>query len=159
MSRLLTMIKVLLGSLMLTAVGINLANIVGRYAFSRPIFWAEEGMVFIQVWCVVIGAVLVSYDDAHLRMDAFEHLAPLRIKRRFDYLTGAIMLVVAVAVTWASAGIVIGMLGSDQRSMAMDIPMAIPYAALPIGFSIIALVTALRLLHLARSRAGPPQDK
>src|SRR5438034_6269102 len=145
MSRLQHLIKVLLGSLMFTAVAINLANMVGRYAFSRPIFWAEEGMVFIQVWCVIIGAVLVSYENAHLRMDAFEHLAPPGIKRWFDSLTGIVMVAVALAVAWASAGIVIGMVGSDQRSIALEIPMAIPYAALPIGFFIIALVTSLRL--------------
>ena len=49
MARLLTLIRIVLGSLMLAAVVINFSNVVGRYAFSKPIFWADEAMVFIQI--------------------------------------------------------------------------------------------------------------
>jgi hypothetical protein len=38
------------GALMLGAVGVNLANIVGRYVFARPFIWTEEIMQFLDVW-------------------------------------------------------------------------------------------------------------
>ena len=152
MSRLRTAIRIVLGSLMFAAVSINLANIVGRYAFSKPVFWAEEAMVFLQVWCVLIGAALVSYENAHLRMDAFEHPAPRPIKRGFNNFTGILMLAVSCTLAWVSVRVVIGMMNGDQRSIALEIPMAVPYAALPIGFSIVALVAVLRLVNVLRGR-------
>ncbi len=41
------------GALMLGAVGVNLANIVGRYVFARPFIWAKEIMQFLDVWAVM----------------------------------------------------------------------------------------------------------
>ncbi len=84
MTRLLSLIRALLGTLMLAAVAINFANVVGRYAFSAPIFWAEEALVFMNVWCVLLGAGIVAHANAHLRMDAFEAIAPPRVKRWID---------------------------------------------------------------------------
>ncbi len=150
MPRLLAALRIVLGSLMFAAVTINLANIVGRYGFSKPVFWAEEAMVFIQIWCVIIGAALVSYEHAHLRMDAFEHLVPRRFKRWLDAITGLVMVVVALTIAWVSVGIVNGMINNDVRSVALELPMAVPYGILPIGFALIALFAALRLIKLVR---------
>ena len=149
-----TGIRVLLGILILVAVGINLANIIGRYVFSKPIFWAEEGIVFILVWCVLVGAALVSFENAQLKMDAFEHLAPKRLKSYLGNLAVVLTLVVASVLTVISATVVTGMFQSDQRSIALDIPMALPYAALPVGFALIAVVAAARLIAAARARRG-----
>lgn len=150
MSRVLGAIRVLIGTLMLVAVLINFSNVVGRYAFSKPILWADEAMVFLQIWCVFLGAPLVSFANAHLRMDAFEHFAPPGLKRWFDVLTELTMLVVALIIMGMALVIVAGMVDTDQRTIALEIPMAIPYLALPIGFLLIALVAVTRILWLVR---------
>ncbi len=49
-------IRAVLGSLIFLGVLINFANVVGRYVFLKPIIWAEEILVFIMVWCVMLGA-------------------------------------------------------------------------------------------------------
>ena len=159
MSTLKRLIRMLLGGLMFVAVAINLANVVGRYAFSKPLFWAEEAMVFIQVWCVLIGAALVSYANSHLRMDAFEHLAPPAAKRWFAQLATLLAALVGASLTWVSARIVYAMVISDQRSMALEIPMAIPYAALPAGFAIITLIAVRRLVRAASGLADNEQGE
>ena len=41
-SRALRGIYSVLGCVMLAGVLLNLANVIGRYAFAKPIFWAEE---------------------------------------------------------------------------------------------------------------------
>ena len=40
----------LAGVLFFIAMLINIANVIGRYVFSAPVFWAEEVLVFIIVW-------------------------------------------------------------------------------------------------------------
>lgn len=142
---------------MLTAVAINFANVVGRYAFSAPIFWAEEAMVFLQVWCVLIGAGLITQTHAHLRMEALEAFAPPWLRRSLDMAASALMAATALLVTVISARVVLGMAESGQRSVALELPMALPYAALPAGFSLIALIAVLRLYRLLRGRAPEAQ--
>ena len=155
MSRVLRGIRVLVGTLMLAAVLINFGNVIGRYAFSKPIVWADEAMVFLQIWCVFLGAALVSRANAHLRMDAFEHYSPPELKRWFDVFIELTTLVVALLIMAMALVIVVGMVDTDQRTIALEIPMAIPYLALPIGFLLIALVAAARILAIIRGAWRP----
>ena len=46
------------GMIFLAAVLINIANVIGRYVFSYPIFWAEEVLVFMVIWAVFLSAVV-----------------------------------------------------------------------------------------------------
>ena len=146
MERLARYIGVLVGTLLIIAVAINFANVVGRYVFDKPLYWADEAMSLLQVAFVVIGASLVTRDRAHLRMDALEHWMPAHLKQRLDMLTSALSVIVALIVGWMALDIVIGMVRNDQRTMGADIPLAIPYSAFLAGFVLIALFALLRLL-------------
>ena len=53
---------VVTGIIFLIACGINIANVVGRYLFSFPIFWAEEVLVFMVVWAVFLSAVAITFN-------------------------------------------------------------------------------------------------
>ena len=75
-------IRAVLGTLILAGVALNFANVVGRYVFFQPIIWAEEVLVFIMIWCVMLGATVVTWENQHLRMDAVYHLTPPRGRRR-----------------------------------------------------------------------------
>ena len=48
--------------LMLIAVALNAANIVGRYVFFRPIASAEEIMLFLLVGTVFLGNAMVGFE-------------------------------------------------------------------------------------------------
>src|SRR5262245_19905501 len=61
----------LTGVVFLAATLINIANVVGRYVFSRPIFWAEEVLVFMVIWGVFLSAVSITFSGRHLNMDLF----------------------------------------------------------------------------------------
>jgi TRAP-type C4-dicarboxylate transport system permease small subunit len=40
------------------------------------------------------------------------------------------------------------MIENDQRSMAMELPLAIPYSIFPLGFALIALFALGRVVRL-----------
>jgi TRAP-type C4-dicarboxylate transport system permease small subunit len=148
MQRLVRAVSMFVGILLLVAVGINFSNVFGRYLLDTPIFWAEEGMGFIQIAIVVIGAALVARDNAHLKMDAVEHFMPAALKRWVDVATAALTVVVALVIVWMASDVVMQMVQNDQRSMAMELPLAIPYSIFPLGFSLIALFALGRLVRL-----------
>jgi TRAP-type C4-dicarboxylate transport system permease small subunit len=138
----------LVGALLLLAVAINFSNVMGRYLLDMPIYWAEEGMGFIQIAVVVIGAALVSRDNAHLKMDAVEHFMSPALKRWIDIATGVLTVAVALIVAWMASDVVMQMMENDQRSMAMELPLAIPYSIFPLGFALIALFALARVVRL-----------
>ena len=75
-----------LGLMMLAGVVINIANVIGRYVYSAPIFWAEEILVYMMIWAVFIGLPAIVIANAHLRMDLFYAMMSARLRRVVDWL-------------------------------------------------------------------------
>jgi TRAP-type C4-dicarboxylate transport system permease small subunit len=136
--------------LLIAAVAINFSNVVGRYVFSQPLAWAEEALGYLQIGFVVIGAALVTRANAHLRMDAVEHVLRASVRRWLDVAAGVLTLVVGLVVVAMSWRIVSGMLANDTRTVVLEIPLALPYSAFIIGFGLIALFALLRVIALLR---------
>jgi TRAP-type C4-dicarboxylate transport system permease small subunit len=138
--------------LLIAAVAINFSNVVGRYVFDQPLGWAEEALGFLQIGLVVIGASLVTRRNAHLRMDAAEHLMPAGMRRWLDVAAGVLTVAVALVVVAMSARIVLGLLQNDTRTVVLEIPLGIPYSAFLFGFALIALFALLRVIALLRRK-------
>lgn len=146
-------IRALLGLLILAGVVLNFANVIGRYLFWRPIIWAEEILVFIMIWCVMLGATLVTWDNAHLRMDAVYQLGSPRVRRGLGLLSAVALLGTAVFVLVQSTRVLALVASTGQRSVVAEVPMAIPYGAIPISFALIAAIVIRRGLALLRPGA------
>ena len=140
-------IRAIATATLLAAVALNIANVVGRYFLDAPIAWAEEVMLFLQVGVVFLCAVAVSHEGRHIRMDVVLDLLPPLPRRVLTYLAGVAEIAVAIAVTWLAAPLVRMLWEFDQRSQAADLPLWIPQGLVPLGFALIALVTAVRLLR------------
>jgi TRAP-type C4-dicarboxylate transport system permease small subunit len=151
----LRLIRGVLGVLILAGVALNFANVVGRYVFLAPIIWAEEVLVFIMVWCVMLGATLVTWDDQHLRMDAVHHLAPRRARRWLAIVSTLAFLLAAVVVLVQSLRVLALAARTGQRSVVADIPMVVPFAAIPLSFAIMLVMLAWRLRALLRGNEEP----
>jgi TRAP-type C4-dicarboxylate transport system permease small subunit len=146
----LRVIRAALGILILAGVALNFANVVGRYVFFAPIIWAEEVLVFIMVWCVMLGATLVTWEDQHLRMDAIHHLTSPRVHRWLDLATTLAFLLVGVFVLAQSLRILTLAAETGQRSVVADIPMVVPFAAIPLSFAIIVAMLVWRVRRFVR---------
>jgi TRAP-type C4-dicarboxylate transport system permease small subunit len=147
-------IRALLGALIFVGVALNFANVVGRYVFLRPIIWAEEIMIFIMIWCVMLGAALVTWENQHLRMDAVYHLSPLRVRRWLNAVSTLAFLLVGVFVFVQSARVVLLVASTGQRSVVAEVPMLIPYGALPVGFGLMVIMVAWRFRAFVRAGAA-----
>ncbi|HSF05435.1 MAG TPA: TRAP transporter small permease [Methylomirabilota bacterium] len=141
-------IRALLSSLILVGVAINFANVVGRYVFLKPIIWAEEILVFIMVWCVMLGATLVTWENQHLRMDAVYHLTPPHARRWLNLLSTLAFLGAAVFVLIQSIRVVALVASTGQRSVVAEVPMSIPYGAIPLSFAVMVAMLLWRLRTL-----------
>jgi len=151
--RILAAVRVLLGVLMLSAIAINFANVIARRLFDAPFAWTEEVLVYIVVWMVFMGAVLVSWEGRHLRMDLVS--SSLKGPARFavNGIATAILVALCGYIIFHSVGVVATFARTGQSSIAAGIPMTIPHLAILIGFVLILVGTVIRLgWHIA----GPP---
>src|SRR5215475_15125646 len=137
--------------LMLIAVALNTANIVGRYVFFRPIASAEEIMLFLLVGIVFLGNAMVGFEGKQLRMDVILHALPPAWRRALDVAADLTMIAVCtilIVLGWPA----VQMLAEfDQRSQAAEIPMVIPQALVPIGLGLNALLVGVRLVATFRA--------
>ena len=133
------------GVIFLAAAFINIANVIGRYVFSAPIFWAEEVLVFMVIWAVFLSAIAITFNGGHLSMDLF--YAKLRGPWRLivNGLIIAVFLACTLFAAMQSYTVVMLYIGNGNVSTAAEIPLYIPHAALLVGFSLMALAVICRL--------------
>ena len=147
-------VRIIVGASIFVSIGINFANIAGRYLFSEPILWAEEILNYLMVWSVFLGAVLVTWEGRHIKMDL--------LSARFRPPASVILNIVTVAVF---AGICVFMIIQswtvtnmarmiDQRSVAAEMPMMYAHVAVLLGFAGMLVAVLLRIPQYVRNVFG-----
>lgn len=156
---LLAALRVAAGVMLVTSVGINFVNIIGRYVFSISISWAEEAMLFLMIGCVFLAAGPVGYLGRHIRMDVIVLALPPRARRFFEILSDLVTIATCVMLAVFAWPVVTMLAELNERSDTANIPLVIPQSALPLGLLLTAFLTAVRLIVHGPGRAdvGPPE--
>ena len=84
------------GLLFLIAAALNIVNVIARYVFSNPIFWAEEILIFIVIWGVFLVAGSITYRGGHLNMDLIYATLRPRWKRAVNIAIALTLIVCTV---------------------------------------------------------------
>ena len=151
---LLTLTRAAAGIFLISSVAINFANIIGRYFFSVSIPWAEEIMLFLMVGCVFTGCCAVAWEGRQIRMDVIIAMMPAKVHDLFHLLSDLVLIAAAAAVTAFAWPVITQLAEFDERSQAANFPLVIPQAMVPIGYTLMALLVAVRLLTRRRPGAG-----
>src|ERR1700693_5671211 len=142
------------GICLLASVAINFVNIIGRYFFSVSIPWAEEIMLFLMVGCVFTGCCAVAWEGRQIRMDVVVSMLPDKVRDFLALLAELAMIATATAVTVFAWPVISQLAAFDERSQAANFPLVIPQAMIPIGYSLMALLVAVRLLRRPSRASG-----
>jgi TRAP-type C4-dicarboxylate transport system permease small subunit len=147
----------LLGLTLLFVVGVNVMNATSRYLFGMSPVGADELMVYVVIWAVMVAAILSLIRRSHINVN----LLPLYTKGRARHLLHVIHDAAAVLAcgyaTYAS-WIFIGRISRlGVKSMGLGLPMTIPHAALLIGFAGLTVTGVVMLVRdcLALIRNAP----
>ncbi|NLZ09906.1 MAG: TRAP transporter small permease [Alcaligenaceae bacterium] len=127
------------------------ANIVLRYFFDISYLAADELLVFGMVVIAFLGAISISSERQHLRMDVLVHSAPPAVKWLLGILESLVTVGAAGFMTWASAGFVQRVYAMDQRSSMADLPMWLPHGTVMVCFGAITLIALLRIPQLLKT--------
>lgn len=118
-------------------------QVLFRYLLRQPLFWSEELPRYLLIWMCFLAAALAQKHDAHINITLC--LAPLstRARQALKILTDAIILVFLWILIY-SGGLVTS-ITAHHRSTALQLPMGLVYAALPVGAILMSFYLALQI--------------
>lgn len=152
--------KILIGALLLVAIGVMLIGVFLRYVMVpitdalglNPInfFWVEELGEMLLAWMTLIGAAVGIAARTHFTVTLFVHHLPPGMQRAIQAINHLIIAAFGGVVAWQ--GWKVAQLNQGLTSPAMQISMIWLYGALIVGGVLIALYA---LGTLARRPAAP----
>lgn len=123
-----------------------------RYLFNHPLVWSEELARYTFVWITFIGASYGVHHNSHIRMEAIHKKFPLRLQYVVTIATN--ILAILTFCYLIPAGIRFTIEQHDIASSAMEIPMSLVFAAVPIGCASVSFRLLIQTLQLLTQRGG-----
>src|ERR1700690_566282 len=98
--------ETLVGLLGLIALVIGLLQVIGRYIDpARAISYAEEVIVYLIIWAIMIVSSQLVRRDGHVRPDLVLRLLPPRYLRLVEIFNCLVAIVFCAALVWYGWGI------------------------------------------------------
>lgn len=144
--------------LMAAAYSFNVAVRELAAAHAARFAWIEEACLFALAWVVFLGLGLALERGRHIAMTSLlERLAPA-MRRAVKLLIDLTGLAFSLYIAALALEITLFVLRSGQASPTLDVSMTWLYAAMPVGFVLLALRYAMELAraegrHAARAAA------
>lgn len=130
-----TTVTALLG----TMIFVVFLQVIFRFVIKGSLPWSEELARYVMVWAVFIGASMGAKSGAHIGVEAFVKLFPRGWTRLFIAVSSAFSTIFCGVVFYLSTKVVINIFNSGQVSPAMELPMYLTYAAVPVGVLLMGI--------------------
>ncbi len=146
-------IKTVLGSIMLFASLLLFTNVVMRYVFLEPIFWAEELARYLMVWLIFLGAGEVAGAEGHISVNIITRFLGPRGNKVLSRLVKLLCAIFCVVLAYYSWRHTMRVRSAHQVTAALDFPMWWAYLSIPVGSGLMAVQYASRLFRRGNSAA------
>jgi tripartite ATP-independent transporter DctM subunit len=136
--------------LLLAETAILFAGVFSRYVLKSPLLWSDELASILFLWLAMLGAVAAFQRGEHMRMTALVDMCPQSWKVFFEALAQVAVFLFLVLILKPAFDY-----ADDERAIttpALEISNVFRAAALPVGFSLMALSTVLRIVQIGASR-------
>jgi len=135
----------LLDALMAVALAVMVTTIsyqvFGRYVLGKAPSWTEELTRFLLIWMTMLGSAASLRHGGHITVTFLVDL--LNPLWQAVFLIIRDVFLVAVSGIFMYFGLKFALLNGAQESAALEIPMMIPYAALPVCGCLILLIVGV----------------
>jgi C4-dicarboxylate transporter DctQ subunit len=140
--------QTIVGVLGIAALAFGVVQVVGRYvAPHHAIAFAEEVIVYLVVWAIMITSSQLVRWDGHVKSDLVLRLLSPNQQRWLEVFNCVAALAFVVGLCWFGWQVVDTALLLDERSSSdLQFPTWLYYAALPTGGALMAVRYAIRLI-------------
>ena len=129
---------------LLAAILLDFVNVIGRYSGGFSVLGIDEIEIYILIWIAFIGAVVVTWQRRHLRMDVLLEHCPRPIQKILNVVEMIVMFGVTAFVGYHSLAYVLKLYALGTISDIIGVPMWIPHSAVFLSFLSIAAITLIR---------------
>ena len=140
--------QTLAGLLGLAALGLALWQVASRYFFpQQAISFAEEVIVYLLIWAIMIVSSQLVRTDSHVRPDLVLNVVPPGVGRWMEGFNCVAAIVFCGGLIWYGRQVVdIALLIDEHSPSDLRFPMWIYYAALPTGSTLMLIRYVVRLI-------------
>ncbi len=131
-------------------------TVFSRYVLKNTPIWTDETALFSLVWASMMGAAVGLRKGYQIGIRTLIEKTPKAVSAVLEALGFVFMFVFFAVLIYF--GVKQTLFNTRQLSAAMRLPMAIPYAALPLGFAIMLLFTLEEALTFIARLRGRPLD-
>ena len=135
-------------------------EVLARYVFNAPTIWAAELSQLLLIWGTFLGAAMLLRDDRHIAITIVTGRLGQRGRLCSEVLALLAIALFSLWIAWHGFDIASDsfLRGRSSGSM-MNLPNWIAEAVIPIGFGVMALQAAVKLLTVLRQGPSiPPAD-
>jgi len=143
----------LLGAIIIFFTLLLFANVVMRYIFLAPIYWAEELARYLMVWLIFLGAGVVVGEEGHISINVATRFLSPKGNALLTRVIALICLLFSAALVYYSWQHTMRVRLAGQTTAALDLPMWWAYLAIPVGSALMTLQYARQLIRFP-SRYG-----
>ena len=144
-------IEDVLGTFALGVILIVMATqIVLRYVFNGSLIWSEEISRYLLIALVFMGTATAVREREHIQIDLIDRLIPPQALSVLKILVDITLAIYLCVIVYNAHTVVV--MFRNQPSSALQIPMAIPYSAVPLGFGLA--LWRLAGLYVNRRKGG-----
>jgi len=119
-------------------------QVLARYVFDYPLSWPEELGRFLFAWIVFLGIVPVLRTDEMPALDLIYRWIPDKIGQLLKFITTVVIL--GFLIIMLKGGFELMARQTAQISVALEVPMALVYSAIPFGTLLMCLIMIFRVI-------------
>ncbi|MBQ0752742.1 MAG: TRAP transporter small permease [Gammaproteobacteria bacterium] len=147
----------LIVAVLLFMVLMGVLQIILRNFFGTSLVWIEPFLQNAVLWIGLLGAMIASRRDEHIRIDIASHYLPASVQRWLAVLVDFFTSGICALVAWHSFFFVLGEREFPTSGFA-GVPSWVLQAIIPLGFAMIAGRYAILLVLDLLNRRPPMQE-
>lgn len=122
-------------------------NVIMRYVFTLPIYWAEELVRYLMVWMIFVGASQVAVWGGHVSVDIVPRIISKRANIVLSLFVNIVAILFCILLAYFSFQQMSRVKAAQQISPAMELPMWIAYLSIPLG-TLLMLIRFIQQIYL-----------
>lgn len=115
---------------------LSVLQVLMRYIIGKSLGWSEEAMRYIYVWMCLLGVSSAIKNDNHIKISMIVDRLPEKGRKLLGIISDILFGFVSIIFVFYGINMLISYIEFPQKSPAMEIPLAVVYAALPVGFGL-----------------------
>jgi TRAP-type C4-dicarboxylate transport system permease small subunit len=152
--RLIGGVDTILAIVLLGAICLNCANVVGRYLADVSITGSDEIEIYCLIAMAFIGSISVTWRGMHLRMDILVEQLPVGFRKAVSVIETLVAASVLGFVAYQSYFYASRVYRLGAVSDIAHLPTWIPHSVVPLSLSLMALLVVMRICIQRSDRRG-----